>query len=130
VHPILTLQIVFFVPLALASLCLAWFGKPLVQTARITKFGSLIVGTWLAGSALLLCLVLAALPGDGKQPFSTLLASYFLPLIFLSTAILGLAETWSRRALLLLAIGIAAITSLMSPGIVIVATCFTTSDCL
>ena len=123
-------QLLFFAPLAIGAVCLAWFANGMSQDGRLSKYVLLSVGLWVASSIALFFVISVATPRDGIRHIPTVLGAYFAPSLAASAVLYSLPDRWSRQALVLLALAASAAAAMLSPVLLLSSVCIFQANCL
>ena len=123
-------QLLFFAPLAIGAVCIAWFANGMSRDGSLLTYTLLSTGLWIAASIALFLVISVATPRDGIRHIPTVLGAYFAPSLATSAVLYSLGERWSREALVLLALAISAAAALLSPVLLLSALCIFQANCL
>jgi len=123
-------QLLFFAPLAIGAVCLAWFANGMSRDGSISKYALLSAGLWIASSIALFLVISVVTPRDGIRHIPTVLGAYLAPSLATSAVLYSLGERWSREALVVMALAATAAAALLSPVLLLSAVCIIQANCL
>jgi hypothetical protein len=123
-------QILFFLPLAAASVLIARLGRVHRLSHELSSYIGVALVSWI-GAAVVLFLVMSLLtPDDGLRDFVVLLGAYALPVTAVALACTTAAKAWSVEGRTVLSLAMAAAASYLAPFFLLLAACTLQASCL